>query len=121
MLRPISLARRRWAFWLCALAVLVLALMKPMHHMPTLGWDKANHAVAFFVLAVLGVTAWPGRLARVLAALLAYGALIEVLQGTTGYRDAEWLDLVADGVGLLLAWPLARRALAAWFRADDAR
>jgi VanZ family protein len=115
MLRTIPLAWRRWAFWLCALAVLVLALMKPVHHMPTLGWDKANHAFAFFVLAVLGALAWPGRLARVLAALLAYGALIEVLQGLTGWRDAEWLDLVADAAGLLLAWPLARRVLVVLF------
>jgi VanZ family protein len=111
MLRTIPLAWRRWAFWLCALAVLVLALMKPVHHMPTLGWDKANHAFAFFVLAVLGAMAYPGRLMRVLVALLGYGALIEVLQGLTGWRDAEWLDLAADGVGLLLAWPLARRLL----------
>ena len=111
MLRTISPACRRWAFWLCAFAVLVLALMKPVHHMPTLGWDKANHALAFFVLGVLGALAYPGRLTRVLAGLLAYGALIEVLQGLTGWRDAEWLDVVADAVGLLLAWLLTRRAL----------
>jgi VanZ family protein len=117
----ISLAWRRRAFWLCVLAVLVLALMKPVHHMPTLGWDKANHAFAFFVLAVLGALSYPGRLARVLAGLLAYGALIEVLQGLTGYRDAEWLDILADGVGLLIAWPLAHRALAAVLGGNDRR
>jgi VanZ family protein len=115
MHRWISLAQRRWAFLSCVLAVLVLALMKPMHHMPTTGWDKANHALAFFVLAVLGASAYPGRLLRVLAGLLAYGALIEVLQGLSGYRDAEWLDLVADAVGLALAWPLLRRLLTALF------
>jgi VanZ family protein len=112
MHRWISLAQRRWAFWLCALAVLVLARMKPVHHMPTTGWDKANHALAFFVLAVLGTSAYPARWRGVLLALLVYGASIEIMQWLTGYRDAEWLDWLADGVGLALAWPLARRAAA---------
>lgn len=120
MLRSIPLPARRWAFWLCALAVLTLALMKPIDHMPSTGWDKANHALAFLVLAVLGASAYSGRLLRVLAALLAYGVLIEVLQGMTGYRDAEWLDVVADGVGLLLGWPLARRICAALLSPEDA-
>jgi hypothetical protein len=109
LLRWLSLAQRRWAFWACVAAVLVLALAKPGHYLPTTGWDKANHALAFAVLALLGALAYPGRLARVLIALLAYGALIEVLQSLTRYRSGEWLDLLADAVGLLLAWPLARR------------
>jgi VanZ family protein len=121
MQRWISPARRRWAFWSCALAVLVLALMKPVHHMPTTGWDKANHALAFFVLALLGAAAYPRRWRRVLLWLLAYGALIEVLQGLTGWRDAEWLDLLADGVGLALAWPLVRRLATALSRGGGER
>jgi VanZ family protein len=107
--RWITLTQRRWVFWACVAAVLFLALAKPGHHLPTTGWDKANHALAFAVLAVLGGIAYPGRLVRVLVALLAYGALIEVLQSFTRYRSGEWLDLLADGIGLLLAWPVARR------------
>lgn len=115
MLSRTSLAQRRWAlwaFWACVAAVLFLALASPNAHLPTTGWDKANHALAFAVLAVLGGIAYPGRLARVLVALLAYGALIEVLQTFTPDRTGEWLDLLADAVGLLLAWPLARRLIA---------
>lgn len=108
MRRWFSLALRRWAFWLCVLAVLVLALMKPMHYMPTTGWDKANHALAFAVLVVLGALAYPGVWTRLLLALLGYGVLIEVLQYFTGYRDSDWHDVVADAVGLLIGWPIAR-------------
>ena len=38
--------------------------------------------------------------------ILAYGGLIEVLQSFTGYRFAEWNDLLADAMGLLLGWSL---------------
>ena len=45
-----------------------------------------------------------------------FGASIELLQGLTAYRTAEWLDLLADAVGLALAaWPCSlalRRHLA---------
>jgi LPXTG-motif cell wall-anchored protein len=88
-------------------SVLVLCLMPPAQHLPSTGWDKANHALAFAVLAVLGLAAYPARAARVLPGLLAFGAVIEVLQSLTGYRAAEWLDLLADGAGLLAGWQLA--------------
>ncbi|HEY0885963.1 MAG TPA: VanZ family protein [Ramlibacter sp.] len=111
--RRTSPAQRRWAFWLCVAAVLALSLVPPAQHLPSTGWDKANHALGFALLAVLGLAAYPARAASVLPGLLAFGAAIEVLQSLTGYRTAEWLDLVADGAGLLAGWPLAR-----WFGAD---
>jgi len=98
----------RRAFWFCALAVLVLSLMPTAVQLPSTGWDKSNHLLGFAVLAALGCLAWPNRAARVLAGLLAYGALIEGLQALTPYRFAEWGDLLADALGLLLGWALAR-------------
>lgn len=84
--------------------------------MPTTGWDKSNHVLAFTALAFLAHKAWPGRMWRVLPCLLAYGALIEALQSFIPDRYAEWSDLWADGLGLLvgetlarLTWWLARR------------
>jgi VanZ family protein len=97
-----------WAFGSVALVVLVLALMPPVPHMPTTGWDKANHLLAFAVLAWLGIHAYPQRMASVLSGLLAYGALIEILQSFTTYRSADWHDLWADGLGLVLGWLLTR-------------
>lgn len=95
-----SILRPRWLFWLCAMAVLVLSLLPPTPDMPTTGWDKANHAFGFALLAVLGGVAYPGRAVHVLLGLLAYGAFIEVLQGLTSWRTAEWADLLADAMGL---------------------
>jgi len=97
----------RWAFFLCLVIVLVLSLLPPQP-LPTTGWDKANHVLAFAVLAMLGCWGYPQRQVPVLLGLLAYGGLIELLQALTDYRTGELLDVVADGVGLVLGWPCAR-------------
>lgn len=98
----------RIAFWACAVAVLVLSLAPVTTPMPSTGWDKTNHLLAFSTLALLGRGAYPGRMVAVLGGLLAYGGLIEVLQSFTPDRSAEWADLLADGVGLLVGEMLAR-------------
>lgn len=105
----------RMAFWACAIAVLVLSLAPVTTPMPSTGWDKTNHLLAFSTLAFLGRGAFPGRMVAVLGALLAYGGLIEVLQSFTPDRAAEWADLLADAIGLLLGemlgWLVWRHAI----------
>ena len=66
-------------------------------------WDKAQHASAFTVLAVLGCCAFPRRSRLVAVGLLAHGALIEILQATlTTTRTGDVLDWFADSVGILI-------------------
>ena len=98
----------RWAFAVGLVLMLVVALLPPQVPMFSTGWDKANHALAFAILAVLGLASYPRRMALVLIGLLAYGGLIELLQGLTPYRTAEWLDVGADGVGLAVGSMLTR-------------
>ena len=106
--------RHRLVGWLPALFVLTLLAVSYLALTPTppkaadLGWDKLNHFSAFGTLTVLGGLAWPGRLARLSLGLLAYGGLIEVLQTQVPGRSAEWADLLADGVGILLGLALLR-------------
>jgi VanZ family protein len=102
----------RWTFFACLAVVLVLSLLPPRVPMPSTGWDKMNHALAFAVLAVLGCRSYPRLTLGVLPGLLAYGGLIELLQGMTDYRSAEWLDMLADGVGLLSGWVFLRLVFA---------
>jgi hypothetical protein len=102
----------RAAFWLATLAILVLTLT-PGQHLPRDPfnlWDKTHHALAFAVLAVLGLLAWPQPALRwrLSAGLVALGGAIEVAQHLTGWRHGEWADWAADAVGValvaLLAW-----------------
>ena len=102
---------RKALFWLCFVAVNSLAL-SPAPFLPPLEifnwWDKAQHAIAFGVLAVLAVLAYPeaSRL-RIALLLIGQGVLIEVLQYFGGYRYGDWQDALADGVGVLLGLSLA--------------
>ena len=82
-----------------------LALMPKPPPTLDLGWDKLNHMAAFAALAFTASLGWPGSVrmrALVLGALLAYGGLIELVQMQVPGRSAEWADLVADAVGLLV-------------------
>lgn len=94
----------RLAFGLCVLVVLMLALLPTDRALPSTGWDKSNHLLAFSVMALLGLRSYPGRTMAVLAGLLTYGVLIEVLQSFTPNRSADWQDIVADSLGLALGW-----------------
>ena len=97
----------RWLLGLAMLALLVLSLAPLSGSLPSTGWDKGNHALGFAVLGWLGRWSWPGRMVIVLPVLLGYGALIELLQSFTPDRLAEYGDLLADGVGLLLGAGIA--------------
>lgn len=106
-------ARRRWrvATLVLAVAVVALALLPLSLHGPSLGWDKANHAVAFAALAVcgaLGLRGAPNASRRLVLGLLALGIGIEVAQSFTPDRRAEWQDVVADAVGMAIGLLVAR-------------
>lgn len=107
-LRVTGLARV--AFWACLLGVVVLSLT-PVQQLPPQVlnlWDKAQHAGGFAVLTLLGLWAYPQRAIKLLAAMLALGAGIEVAQAATGWRYGDVLDWVADAVGVAAAYALWR-------------
>lgn len=96
------------------LVVIIGAMVGPFQNVEaaTHVWDKAMHFVAFgLILWSIGVLF--RRLPRTLAALaaLGLGGVIEIVQGAVG-RDASWGDLLADGLGIMLAlllWAIWRR------------
>nr|WP_316644107.1 VanZ family protein [uncultured Roseateles sp.] len=95
---------------LLTLVVLYLALSPSPPRQIDTGWDKSNHALAFASLMVSGFFGYASSRARLLGlwlALLALGAGIEIVQLYVPNRSGEWLDLLADTVGLLLGCLLA--------------
>jgi hypothetical protein len=98
----------RAAFCCCVAGVLVLSLTPQLGSLPLATWDKANHALAFAAMALWGAAGWPSGFRTVLALLMAYGWTIEVLQFFIPTRSADAADVLADAVGLLMAWLIVR-------------
>lgn len=79
-------------------------------------WDKLSHAIVFVALAFWFASILVRRdLVWLVVALVAFGALIELMQGAMrAGRQAEWLDVVADAVGVLVGLLLALTPLGRW-------
>lgn len=92
----------RLAFWMAVVGVGVGSLM-PTTYLYSQAfdiWDKAQHAFAFVLLGSLGLIAFTLRPLQILTGLLVYGGLIELAQSITGWRVGDWLDWLADAVGV---------------------
>ncbi len=95
------------AFFAAILFTFYSAVIPPTQAIRLVPWDKAEHFIAFYVLTGLAAAAFPGRsLWLIAASLSAFGAVIEVVQGTPiVHRDMDFWDWVADtlAVGAALA------------------
>ena len=74
----------------------------------------ATLAVSALVGMALGRSASKMHGFYLAIATLAFGILIELLQRLVGYRSAEWLDVVADVVGILVGLAIAAAGLGGW-------
>lgn len=94
----------RWIF-ISYLTLITIVSLMPVNGT---GWfpgqDKLMHAITFAVLFLIGSQACPRSKfgGQLFLGLLAYGVLIELLQGKTGYRSMEAWDAVADLSGLVI-------------------
>ncbi len=100
----------------CVLAICLVPLnLRPVAAVYN---DKVMHVLTFVLLTV-----WFGALQtqrarsaqiKLVAALFFYAIAIEVLQSFTTYRSAEFADLVADLIGILLGGILLRLGMSGW-------
>jgi VanZ family protein len=91
-------------FLACLVGFATLAII-PQSSLPSaLGfWDKAQHILAFTVLAFTGCLAFPSQLKILIGGLFLYGLLIEIVQKNfTATHSAHATDLLADAIGLAL-------------------
>ena len=77
--------------------------------------DKVMHIAAFTFLAVW----FSGQYEResywrIAVGLIAFGILIELVQGTISYRTSEWMDLLGDAVGIAAGLIIAALGAGGW-------
>lgn len=97
-----------------ATGLILYASLSPSEALPSVSvWDKAQHALSWGALTVLGLASWPAWRWAVAAYALGLGAVVEVGQATMGLgRTGDLADLGADAVGIgatLGAWALFGR------------
>ena len=100
---PAGLRLRKLWYLLGATLLLIVAVASLLPAPEVAVSDKLSHLLVYFVLG-----AWFGLLASGIRALvwtalilMIYGMLLELLQATTGYRFAEWGDVMANCGGIL--------------------
>jgi VanZ family protein len=112
---------RRWQM----AGVLLLALVMVAALVPKLPFeeltaqfklsDKFMHIAAFTFLAVWFAGQYEKKSYwRIAVGLMAFGILIELVQGTISYRTSEWLDLLGDAAGIAAGLIIAMLGAGGW-------
>jgi VanZ family protein len=114
-MRMIPVSARRLTFWAAATFAFVMAVVPHPPEIPGEPSDKIQHMAAFATLGLLGAWAYArAGLWRLLAALSAYGAAIEIVQAIPALgRDSDVKDWAADTLAagivlLLIGWRRGR-------------
>lgn len=88
------------------LVMILIASLLPTEYIEAPGSDKLHHFLSYAVLAWWCVLAFQIQTSRklliLIVLLVCYGACIELLQGLSGYRFAEWYDLLANTMGVFI-------------------
>ena len=111
-MRPLKLIVLWHTVGLAYLALVVYGSLTPSP--PDLstfpGADKGVHLAVYGGMMLWFGFLYPSRRsALVLGALfVALGIVLDLLQGTTGYRSMELLDMVANAIGVLIGGLLSR-------------
>lgn len=99
---PLRLASAWWSIGaLLVIAVIVLSLLPPGEGQSLLP-DKLVHFATYFILGAWFVSL-TSRHGMALLGVILLGGALELLQGLTPQRQPEWLDLLANTSGALLA------------------
>ncbi len=113
---------RRWqiAGILLLVTVLALALIPPDwlwrdgRHLSVVS-DKWLHGITFTALAIWFSGQYaPRAYWRLIAGLAVFGLLIELTQRMLTYRTADWMDLIADLIGLGVGMAIALAGAGGW-------
>lgn len=121
---PLRYAQRWRAAGLFLLVIVLTATLMPAVWFFTgkpqlVSWitniDKWMHVATFLFLAVWFAGQYERRSYwRIALGLVLFGILIEVCQRMVSYRSAEWYDLAADVLGIVIGLTVAWLGLGGW-------
>ena len=98
--------------WLLVILVVYLSLTPaPPAPMTFENSDKVEHALAYATLSFWFCQVYPRQRVWVMVSLVGLGVALEYVQGWTGYRTFDVMDMLADSVGVLLGWLLVQTPL----------
>ena len=105
-LKPLRRPRLWLGAWWCGIALVVLLSLAPAFLLPQVpaGGDKAEHFLAYFILAAAAVQlfAMRGALLRAGTGLVALGIALEIAQALlTSTRQMDVHDALANTLGVL--------------------
>jgi VanZ family protein len=95
----------RLALYAIATSALLYLCLAPSEALPKERiWDKAEHSLAWGVLAGTGFILFLRHPRMIAAFSLLLGVVVEILQGALPIgRHGDWRDLVADSIGVAAA------------------
>ena len=73
--------------------------------------DKVRHFIAYFILMFWFAQLYKKNMSRIGYGLLfiSMGIILEVLQGLGGVRYFEYYDMLANTLGVVLAWLITKK------------
>jgi VanZ family protein len=96
----------RLVLYALATAILLYLCLAPSRDLPKVNlWDKEEHAAAWLVLTATGLVLYPRRPRAIALYAFGIGVFVELAQWAMGFgRDADWHDVAADCVGIVVAF-----------------
>ncbi len=103
--------------WLLVAVIVFLSLMpKPPQPLEFEQSDKLYHVIVYMTLMLWFANIYPQRSSQLQLSLgfFVMGVCLELLQGMTEYRTFSYTDMLANGIGILIALYFAKTRLATY-------
>ena len=103
--------------WLLVAVIVFLSLWpKPPQPLEFEQSDKLYHVIVYMTLMLWFCNIYPQRSSQLQLSLgfFVMGVSLELLQGMTEYRTFSYTDMLANGIGILLALYLAKTRFATY-------
>lgn len=99
-------------YWLPITYILVISIatlsLWPAAYLPNIpGTDKTHHFISYAALIMPTMIKQPRNTILIVIGFIAFSGAIELIQPYVN-RYGEWLDMLANTLGLLFGWILAK-------------